>query len=107
MVDFILALPQEICVELGQRTRTRRLLLNLSVQELAQRVGVSVGTIGNFERTGKCTLDSFVRILESLNAVSDLQPVLQTQSRSIEDMRQKAAARTRKKAYPVNRGGAS
>ena len=103
MVNFALALPDEICQEMGRRVRARRLALNISVAELAQRVGISNNTLGNFERTGRCTLETFVRVLEALNALPDLASVLLTQSRSIEDMRQKAAVSTRQRAYPKTR----
>ncbi len=66
---------------------------------MAERIGLSARTLGNFERTGHCTLETFVRILEALGASADLQPVLITQSRSIDDMRAKAATATRKRAY--------
>jgi transcriptional regulator with XRE-family HTH domain len=99
MVNFVLALPNEVCSELARRARARRLALNVSVDEMAQRVGISNKTLGNFERSGRCTLETFVRILESLNAMSDLSEVLVMQSRSIEEMRQKAEVSTRQRAY--------
>ena len=99
MADFSLALPEEVCVELGARARVRRLQLNLSVQELAGRIGVSDKTLGNFERTGRCTLETFVRILESLNSATDLQDVLAAPTRSIEEMRMRAADSPRQRAY--------
>lgn len=99
MVDFTLALPDEVCSELGHRARARRLALNVSVDEMAQRVGISNKTLGNFERSGRCTLETFVRILEALNAMSDLSEVLVMESRSIESMRQKAEVATRQRAY--------
>lgn len=99
MVDFALAVPAEICATLGQRARARRLLLNLSADELAARVGISTKTLSNFERTGHCTLATFVRILEALDALPDVQNVLLSQSLSIDTMRQKAALRTRQRAY--------
>ena len=77
--------------------------MNISVDELAQRVGISSNTLGNFERTGRCTLETFVRILEALNALPDLTSVLVTQSRSIEDMRLKAAVSSRQRAYTKSR----
>jgi transcriptional regulator with XRE-family HTH domain len=70
----------------------------VSVEEMAERVGVSNRTLGNFERTGRCTLETFVRILEALGATADLQSVLATQSRSIDEMRAKAATATRQRA---------
>jgi transcriptional regulator with XRE-family HTH domain len=89
---------------MGRRARTRRVSLNISVDELALRVGISNNTLGNFERTGRCTLETFVRVLETLNALPDLACVLKTQQpRSIEDMRRKEAASTRKRAYTKKR----
>ncbi len=99
MVDFSLALPDEVCSVLGHRARARRLALNVSVDEMAQRVGISNKTLGNFERSGRCTLETFVRILEALNAMSELSEVLVMQSKSIEEMRLKAATSTRQRAY--------
>ncbi|MGV8893070.1 MAG: helix-turn-helix domain-containing protein [Burkholderiaceae bacterium] len=103
-MDFSLALPDEICAELGARTRTRRVLLNVSIEELAQRIGVSYQTLSHFERSGKCTLTTFVRILEALNATPDLQSVLVRQAHSIEDMRVKSALGQRQRAYRKSKG---
>ena len=99
MADLSLSHPNEICAELGTRARARRVGRNISVDELAQRMGVSGKTLGNFERTGRCTLDTFVRVLEALNATTDLQTVLLAPNRSIEDMRAKAATPVRQRAY--------
>ncbi len=99
MLDLSLALPDEVAAELGSRARSRRILLNVSLDEMAERIGVSNKTLANFERTGHCTLISFIRILEALNALVDLQSVLITQTRSIPEMRAKAAASTRQRAY--------
>jgi len=99
MVDFSLAVPEEVCVTFGERVRARRLMLNLSVEELAARVGISNKTLSNFERTGRSTFETFVRVLEALDALPDLQNVLITHSLSIEDMRLRAAVRTRQRAY--------
>jgi transcriptional regulator with XRE-family HTH domain len=98
MPDISLALPDEACVELGRRARVRRLALNLPVEELAARIGVSDRTLRSFELSGRCTLSTFVRILEALNALADLQSVLVTQTRSIQDMRMQAQVRQRKRA---------
>lgn len=109
MPTMFLANPDEISVELGQRARARRLALNLPIEELAARIGVSDRTLRSFELTGRCTLATFIRILEALNALSDLQSVLLTQPRSIEDMRMAAQVRPRqrasKHALPTPKGG--
>ncbi|MFZ6757597.1 helix-turn-helix domain-containing protein [Undibacterium sp. Ji50W] len=98
-MDFSLLLPDEICVKRGERARERRLLLNVSVEELAQRTGASAQTVSSFERTGKCTLTNFVRLLESLNSTPDLQTMLVPQTHSIEDMRAKSVVQVRQRAY--------
>lgn len=98
MPDFKLFLPDEICAALGQRARQRRIELNISLSDLAARIGVTEKTVGNFERTGRCTLETFVRILEALNATGDLQDVLFSEPRSIKDMQLRAAARPRQRA---------
>jgi transcriptional regulator with XRE-family HTH domain len=103
MADFAIAIPAEVCAELGDRARTRRLMLNLSADELAARVGISTKTLSNFERTGRCTLETFVRVLETLSALTDLQNVLSNDAGSIEGMRQKSAVRSRQRAYPKTR----
>jgi transcriptional regulator with XRE-family HTH domain len=103
MVDFAISLPDEICATLGERARARRLVLNLSVDELAARVGISNKTLSNFERTGRCTFETFVRVLEALDALPDLQNVLITHALSIDDMRLRAAVRTRQRAYTKTR----
>ena len=98
-MDFTLSLPDEICAELGSRARVRRIMQNVSVEEMAQRIGVSDQTLSNFERTGKCTLLTFVRIVEALRASNDLQSVLASQITSIEQMRAQYVVEKRQRAY--------
>jgi transcriptional regulator with XRE-family HTH domain len=98
-MKFSLALPHEICIELGKRTRARRLMLNFSLEELAQRTGLSPVTLSHLEHTGKCTLETFIRVLEVFNATHDLETILSTPLHSVEEMKTKHALSTRKRAY--------
>lgn len=99
MADFSISLPGEICAELGARARVRRVALNISIDELASRLDVSSKTVGSFERTGRCTLDTFIRILEALKATSELQSVLVPKNKSLEEMRLNSKTSTRQRAY--------
>ena len=72
--------------------RAQRLALNLPTHERPARVGMSEKTLRNLKR---CTLDTFVHVLEVLNALGDLQHVLITQTRSIEAMHQQALAQAK------------
>lgn len=98
MTDFSLALPSEICLELGRRARAKRIAFNVPAEELAARIGVSDKTLRSFEQTGRCHLETFVRILEALNALADLQHVLHASPQSIDEMRQRSALQTRQRA---------
>lgn len=97
--NFAIAPSGEVCSELARRVRERRLMFNWSLNELAQRAGIAAITLRKFETTGSCRLDTFVKILETLNATSELQDVLTSSPRSIDDMRAQAAVHTRKHAY--------
>lgn len=46
----------------------RRLTLNLSQDGLAARADVSLGTLKSFERTGKASMETVVRIAFALGA---------------------------------------
>ena len=73
MLDFNFANHVEVRLELGQRLRTQRMLLDLSQLELAQRAGLSKGTVSNLESAGQGTLESLVRVVQALGLVHELQ----------------------------------
>jgi ribosome-binding protein aMBF1 (putative translation factor) len=73
------------------------LSLNIALEELAARIGVSDRTLRSFEKTGRCNLSTFVRAVEALGAISDLQPVLAAELRSISEMRQQVQSRQRQR----------
>ena len=98
MPNNLLQTPDEVCSELGSRARARRLGLNIALEELAARIGVSDRTLRSFEKTGRCNRNTFVRVVEALGAVSDLQPVLATELRSISEMRQQMQSRKKQRA---------
>jgi transcriptional regulator with XRE-family HTH domain len=73
MLDFNFANHVEVRLELGQRLRAQRMLMDLSQQELAERAGLSKGTISNLESAGQGTLESLVRVVQALGLVHELQ----------------------------------
>jgi len=60
-------LPHEITEYIARRARAKRLALNFSQQSLSERSGVSFGVIKKFERTGKISLESLLKIASVLN----------------------------------------
>ena len=81
---------REIIDALAARAKTRRLALNLTQAGLEQRSGVSLGTIKLFERTGKISLESLVKIAISLGVSDDFDLLFVTNDaskpRSIEEL---------------------
>lgn len=102
MLDFTFATHQEICKELGKRIRAHRLMLVMTQPELAERAGVSKGTVSNIENRGQGTLESLVRVLQALGLSRELQPLFQPKPTSIAQLEQfeqtqrKRASRKRK-----------
>ena len=60
---------------LASRFKARRLALNLTQQGLAQRSGVSWGSLKRFERTGLVALDSLLRLALVLDCLADFDLV--------------------------------
>ncbi len=97
MLTLDLATHQEICRALGQRLRARRLAQLLGQQDLADKAGVSVGTVRTMEATGQTSLDSFVRVILALGLADGLQHLFDAQVQSIAQMA-KAEPPTRQRA---------
>ena len=53
------------------RAKAKRLALNLSQKTLSERSGVSFGVIKKFERTGKISLESLLKIALILDAFNE------------------------------------
>lgn len=62
---------QEFVQDITAAAKARRLSLNLTQTGLAQRSGVSLGTLKKFERTGKISLHSLLNIAMALGATQE------------------------------------
>lgn len=56
---------------IAKRAQAKRLSLNLSQKTLAERSGVSFGALKKFERTGKISLESLLKIALVLGCLED------------------------------------
>ncbi|MBY0545557.1 MAG: helix-turn-helix domain-containing protein [Gammaproteobacteria bacterium] len=70
-MSFNLLTPHEVATQLAERAQAKRLVLNLSQKTLSERSGVSFGVIKKFERTGKISLESLLRLAWILDALDD------------------------------------
>ena len=62
---------QSILVSLTDRVKERRKEMKLSQKLLAQKAGVSYGSIRRFENTGEISLVSLLRIAKTLSCLED------------------------------------
>ena len=76
MISFNLISTEDIAAELAARLRSRRLARNLTLEGLARRSGVALGTLKKFEHTGQISLISFIRLAITLKDESALQNLL-------------------------------
>ena len=72
---FELKTPLDVMKELSQKVKALRLEQNITQQELADKVGIAIGTVKRFEKTGEIQLKYLLQIalvLGRLNEFSNL-----------------------------------
>jgi len=67
----MMKLPQEEMEDIARRAKSLRLSYQLTQDGLAERSGVSLGSIKRFERTGKISLESLLKVAFILDAMED------------------------------------
>jgi transcriptional regulator with XRE-family HTH domain len=68
----------EMAEHIARLVQTKRLSLNLSQKSLAERSGVSFGVLKKFERTGKISLESLLKISLVLGCLGDFTTLFKT-----------------------------
>ncbi len=76
MISFRTLSSEEIAGVLAMWVRGRRLGQNLTLEGLARRSGVALGTLKKFERTGKIALISFIKLLIALKQEAALEGLM-------------------------------
>lgn len=75
MTHFTLKTPRDTRRELAARLRRLRLDRGWKQTTLAERSGVSLGSLRRFESTGKASLDNLLRLAFTLNRLDDFDDV--------------------------------
>jgi len=92
--------PYEVAKQIASSAKEKRLSLNLTQKSLSDRSGVSLGALKRFERTGKISLESLLKLsvilgnLENFANVFKVPP--ETEFRTIKDLYKKYRQRGRK-----------
>jgi transcriptional regulator with XRE-family HTH domain len=68
--------PPEVRKALAKRHRALRRQHKLSQEEMADRSGVSLGSLKRFESTGKISLDSLLKLMHLLGRLSEMDNIL-------------------------------
>ncbi len=69
--------PYEVGLKIAQRHRALRKRLKISQKEMAERSGVSLGSLKRFESSGKISLESLLNLIHFLGRLSDFDHVLE------------------------------
>lgn len=71
--------PSTILTKLKDCFKTIRRQQKISQEELAHRSGVSFGSIKRFETTGQISMDSFLKILNVLGKLEEMNKLLNSE----------------------------
>jgi len=75
-MSFPMQSSEDIAAELAARMKNRRLAQKLTLEGLARRSGVPLGTLKKFERSGQIALASFIRLAVALKDEAALENLL-------------------------------
>ena len=79
--------PAQLVEGVGKRAAKRRKELGFTQAELAERAGVSLGSLRRFEQTGRVAFESLVRICIALECEDDLEALFARRAyRSIQEV---------------------
>ena len=67
--------PLEVAKNIAKQAQLKRLSLNLSQKSVAERSGVSLSSLKIFERTGKISLESILKIALVLGSLEEFEPL--------------------------------
>ncbi len=77
MISELLITPTDLIARITTAARNKRLALDLSQVSLSQRSGVSLGVLKRFERTGKISFESLLKLAMALGCLADFMPLFQ------------------------------
>ena len=89
MLSFLPPSPSDTQEHLRHKFKTRRKQLGYTQAELAERSGVSLGSLKRFETTGQISLESLLKLALVLECLEDFERVCDTRDnmpKSLEEL---------------------
>lgn len=68
--------PKEVMLLLSKNITALRKQKKMTQQELSERSGVAYASVRKFEKTGIISLESLLKICETLNRLTDFETIL-------------------------------
>lgn len=87
----------EVRWQLAERVRAHRIARNWTQRDTAARAGMAFETYRLFERTGRISLDRFLRLLDLLGLLDRAELVPAPDTRSIDDILSQAVPKPRQR----------
>jgi len=89
----------ELAKDISKRAKQKRIQLNLTQQELAERSGVSFGSVKRFEQKGEISLKHLLQIAIVLRTAGEFESLFKEQRyQTIEDVIREKSKTERKRA---------
>ena len=86
--------PDEVLALFSDRARRLRLQAGWKQSTLSERSGVSLPTLRRFERTGRASLENFLRICHALGRLDELTGLLSSPpAQSLKELEHRAGQR--------------
>ena len=76
--------PREVSKALAEKNRTLRKQLKMSQEEMAERSGVSLGSLKRFESTGKISMDSLLKLMHLLGRLNEFDNIMLVRENLVE-----------------------
>ena len=89
MLSFLPKTPNEVMEELKTKFTIRRKKLKITQKELANRSGVSLGSIKRFETSGQISIESLLKLALVLECLEDFGNLCKKENKkykTIEDL---------------------
>ena len=77
-MSYIFDTPSDIAVKMAQKLKAIRKRKRITQKQLAARSNVSYATLRKFEKTGKISLESFIKISMELGLTNELKNLFST-----------------------------
>lgn len=97
MLAINIRTPNQIMFQLKENFKAKRLSLNLTQEGLANKSGVSLGSLKRFETTGQISFESLLALANVLDCLDDFLDIASQKPKEFNSMEQLLKTKSPKK----------